>query len=44
MGVLACVVTGSLTWEDILGERNWLGYPHLDGTPRWYGWALGKLR
>ena len=31
MGVLACVVTGSLTWEDILGERTgwdiliWMG-------------------
>lgn len=39
IGVLACVVTGSLTWDDYIGRKNGLGYTHLDGYPRRYGRA-----
>ena len=36
MGVLACVVTGSLTWDDILGERT--GWDILIGWALWLAW------
>ena len=37
MGVLACVVTGSLTWDDILGERTGWDILILDGHSGWHG-------
>lgn len=43
MGVLACVVTGSLTWEDILGERTGWDILIWMGTLVGMGGLLGKL-
>ena len=43
MGVLACVVTGSLTWEDILGERTGWDILIWMGTLVGMAGLLGKL-
>ena len=43
MGVLACVVTGSLTWDDILGERTGWDILIWMGTLVGMAGLLGKL-